>query len=432
MEIVKNPPRSEWAKYLERPSMKLKKVRNIVKPIMKKVKRNGDSALIKFALEFDLVHLDSLAVTSEERKAAAADIAEDLKSAIEQAIVNIDRFHRAQKIAPLDLETQPGVRCMRRSIPIERVGLYIPGGTAPLFSTVLMLGVPARIAGCKDIVLCTPPDRNGKVHPAILYSANLLGITKIFKTGGAQAIAAMMYGTETIPRVDKIFGPGNQYVTVAKLVAAQQGMAIDMPAGPSEVAILADATASPAFIAADLLSQAEHGVDSQVLLVTSDPKLAEAVNEELGRQLKNLPRGVMAEAALANSKVIILKNLRDAMDLLNEYAAEHLILAVENPADVAEMVINAGSVFLGHLTPESVGDYASGTNHTLPTSGFARAYSGVSLDSFVKKITFQELSQEGLQLLGPVVQVMAEAEHLHAHANAVTIRLKAIKENGNY
>lgn len=429
MEIVKNPPRETWAKYLERPGMKLKKVRNIVKPIMKKVKRNGDSALYKFALEFDLVHLDSLAVTPDELEAAAAGIDEELKSAIEQAIINIDRFHRAQKVAPLDLETQAGVRCMRRSIPIERVGLYIPGGTAPLFSTVLMLGVPARIAGCKDIVLCTPPDRNGNVHPAILYTANLLGISQIFKTGGAQAIAAMMYGTESVPKVDKIFGPGNQYVTVAKLIAAQEGVAIDMPAGPSEVAILADASANPAFIAADLLSQAEHGVDSQVLLVTSEPKLAEAVNAELEKQLKDLPRSVLAEAVLLNSRVVILKDENDAMDFLNAYAAEHLILAVNNATEMAEKVVNAGSVFLGHLTPESVGDYASGTNHTLPTSGFARAYSGVSLDSFVKKITFQELSREGLQLVGPVVQIMAEAEMLHAHANAVTVRLNAIKEN---
>lgn len=409
--------------------MKLKKVRNIVKPIMKKVKRNGDSALYKFALEFDLVHLDSLAVTPEELEAAAAGIDEELKSAIEQAIINIDRFHRAQKVAPLDLETQAGVRCMRRSVPIERVGLYIPGGTAPLFSTVLMLGVPARIAGCKEIVLCTPPDRNGNVHPAILYTANLLGISQIFKTGGAQAIAAMMYGTESIPKVDKIFGPGNQYVTVAKLIAAQEGVAIDMPAGPSEVAILADASANPAFIAADLLSQAEHGVDSQVLLVTSEPKLAEAVNAELEKQLKDLPRSVLAEAVLLNSRVVILKDENDAMDFLNAYAAEHLILAVDNATEMAQKVVNAGSVFLGHLTPESVGDYASGTNHTLPTSGFARAYSGVSLDSFVKKITFQELSREGLQLVGPVVQIMAEAEMLHAHANAVTVRLNAIKEN---
>lgn len=429
MEIVKNPPRETWAKYLERPGMELKKVRKIVKPIMKKVKRNGDSALFKFALEFDLVHLDTLSVTTEELEAAAAGIDEELKSAIEQAIINIDRFHRAQKVAPLDLETQAGVRCMRRSVPIEKVGLYIPGGTAPLFSTVLMLGVPARIAGCKDIVLCTPPDRNGNVHPAILYTANLLGISKIFKTGGAQAIAAMMYGTESIPKVDKIFGPGNQYVTVAKLIAAQEGMAIDMPAGPSEVAILADASANPAFIAADLLSQAEHGVDSQVLLVTSEAKLAEAVNVELEKQLKDLPRSVMAEAVLLNSRVVILKQQDDAMDFLNAYAAEHLILAVDNASEMAEKVVNAGSVFLGHLTPESVGDYASGTNHTLPTSGFARAYSGVSLDSFVKKITFQELSREGLQLVGPVVQTMAEAEMLHAHANAVTVRLNAIKEN---
>jgi histidinol dehydrogenase len=429
MEIVKNPPREDWARYLQRPSVKLKKVRKIVKPIMEKVKRNGDNALIKFALEFDLVHLDNLAVTPEELKAAAAEVDEDLKSAIEQAIINIDKFHRAQQQPPLEVETQPGVRCIRKSVPIERVGLYIPGGTAPLFSTVLMLGVPARIAGCKELILCTPPNRSGLVHPAILYTANLLGITRIFKTGGAQAIAAMMYGTETIPKVDKIFGPGNQYVTAAKLVAAQKGIAIDMPAGPSEVAILADSSANPAFIAADLLSQAEHGADSQAMLVTSEPTFAEAVNEEISKQLKELPRKEMAAAALANSRLIVLKKLEDAMDFLNEYAAEHLILAVENATEVAEMVVNAGSVFLGHLTPESAGDYASGTNHTLPTSGFARAYSGVSLDSFVKKITFQELSEEGLKRLGPIVQVMAEAEHLHAHANAVTVRLNYLKEN---
>ncbi|WP_224996518.1 histidinol dehydrogenase [Cesiribacter sp. SM1] len=427
MEIVKNPPREDWAKYLQRPSVKLKKVRRIVKPIMEKVKRNGDNALVKFALEFDLVHLDSLAVTPEELKAAAADVDEDLKSAIEQAIINIDKFHRAQQQPPLVVETQPGVRCMRKSVPIERVGLYVPGGTAPLFSTVLMLGVPARIAGCKELVLCTPPNRNGQVHPAILYTANLLGITKIFKTGGAQAIAAMMYGTESIPKVDKIFGPGNQYVTAAKLVAAQKGVAIDMPAGPSEVAILADSSANPAFIAADLLSQAEHGADSQAMLVTSESNFAEAVNVEIGKQLKELPRKEMAAAALANSRLIVLKDLDDAMDFLNEYAAEHLILAVDNATEVAEKVVNAGSVFLGHLTPESAGDYASGTNHTLPTSGFARAYSGVSLDSFVKKITFQEISEEGLKRLGPIVQVMAEAEHLHAHANAVTVRLNTLK-----
>ncbi|EMR04838.1 histidinol dehydrogenase [Cesiribacter andamanensis] len=429
MEIVMNPPREEWNKLVQRPGVNLKKVRKIVKPIMKKVERNGDSALLKFALEFDLVHLDDLQVSAKEIKAAADEVEDELKQAIEQALHNIELFHKAQQVPPLSLEVMPGVRCMRKSVPIERVGLYVPGGTAPLFSTVLMLGIPARIAGCREVVLCTPPNRSGRVHPAILYTASLLGISKIYKTGGAQAIAAMMYGTETIPRVDKIFGPGNQYVTAAKLVAAQKGIAIDMPAGPSEVAILADASANPAFIAADLLSQAEHGADSQVLLVTADLELAQAVNDELSKQLEDLPRAKMAEAALAASRVVILKKQKDAMEFLNLYAAEHLILAVKNASEVAEMVINAGSVFLGHYTPESVGDYASGTNHTLPTSGFARAYSGVSLDSFLKKITFQELSPEGIVRLGPVVQAMAEAEHLHAHAHAVTVRLNALTEN---
>jgi histidinol dehydrogenase len=429
MEIVMNPPREEWNQLVQRPAVDFKKVRKIVKPIMQKVERNGDNALLKFALEFDLVHLEDLQVTAAEIEAAADDVDDALKSAIEKAMENIDVFHRAQQVPTLNLEIQPGVRCMRKSVAIEKVGLYIPGGTAPLFSTVLMLGIPAKIAGCKEVVLCTPPNRSGKVHPAILYTANLLGITKIFKTGGAQAIAAMMYGTETIPKVDKIFGPGNQYVTAAKLVASQKGIAIDMPAGPSEVAILADSSANPAFIAADLLSQAEHGSDSQVLLVTADLKLAQKVNDELTKQLEDLPRAKMAEAALASSRVVILKKLEDAMDLLNLYAAEHLILAVKNPEEVADMVVNAGSVFLGHYTPESVGDYASGTNHTLPTSGFARAYSGVSLDSFLKKITFQQLTPEGIERLGPVVQAMAEAEHLHAHAHAVTVRLNAIKEH---
>lgn len=430
MDVINNPNRKEWKKLLKRPTKNLKKISKIVKPILKKVKRNGDNALIKFALEFDLVHLDELVVSPEAIEAAGKELSDELKEAIQLAKRNIEKFHEAQRGSTLTVETMPGVRCSRKSVAIEKVGLYIPGGTAPLFSTVLMLGIPARIAGCKEIVLCTPPDRMGHVHPAILYTANLLGIHRICKTGGAQAVAAMMYGTESVPKVDKIFGPGNQYVTAAKLLASQSEVAIDMPAGPSEVAVYADQTAQPAFVAADLLSQAEHGSDSQVVLVATDKKVADAVRKEVEKQLKTLPRREMAEKALENSKVFIIPEQADAIDLLNAYAAEHLILSVKNYQEVAEKITNAGSVFLGNYTPESAGDYASGTNHTLPTNGFARAYSGVSVDSFVKKITFQELSPEGLCNIGPAVEIMAEAEHLQAHANAVTIRLKELEKNG--
>lgn len=430
MEIINNPERNEWGKLLQRPTKKQNKINKIVKPILKKVKRNGDKALLKFALEFDLVHIDEIVVSQEDIRRAAHEVSDELKSAIQLAKQNIEKFHEAQKGDVLTVETMPGVRCSRKTVPIEKVGLYVPGGTAPLFSTVLMLGVPARIAGCKEIILCTPPDRSGHVHPAILYTANLLGIRHIFKTGGAQAIGAMMYGTESIPKVDKIFGPGNQYVTAAKMIAAGSGMAIDMPAGPSEVAVYADGSANPAFVAADLLSQAEHGADSQVILVTNDKKIAQAVQKEVEKQLKKLPRREMAEKALENSKAFVVPNQADAIDLLNEYAAEHLILSVENYQEVGERIINAGSVFMGHLTPESAGDYASGTNHTLPTNAYARAFSGVSLDSFVKKITFQELTPEGLRNIGYAVEIMADAEHLQAHANAVTIRLKELEKNG--
>ena len=430
MEIINNPDRREWEKLLKRPTKKQKKISKIVKPILKKVKRNGDNALLKFALEFDLVHMDTILVSQSDIEEANLLLPEELKEAIQLAKRNIEKFHEAQVGCTLTVDTMPGVRCSRKSVPIEKVGLYIPGGTAPLFSTVLMLGVPARIAGCKEIILCTPPDRTGHVHPAILYTANLLGIHKIFKTGGAQAVGAMMYGTESIPRVDKIFGPGNQYVTAAKLIASQNGVAIDMPAGPSEVAVLADEGADPAFVAADLLSQAEHGTDSQVILVAYDKKIVAAVEKELEKQLKKLPRREMAELSLENSKAFIIPNEGDAIDLLNQYAAEHLILSVKNYREVAEKITNAGSVFLGYLTPESAGDYASGTNHTLPTNGYARAYSGVSVDSFVKKITFQEINPEGLRNIGRTVEIMAEAEHLQAHANAVSIRLKALEKNG--
>lgn len=430
MEIITNPGRDEWEQLLARPTQEQKKIKKIVKPILKKVKRNGDSALLKFALEYDLVHMDSLVVGQDAIDASAQQVSEELKEAIQLAKRNIEKFHEVQKGAPLTVETMPGVYCSRRSVPIEKVGLYVPGGTAPLFSTVLMLGIPARIAGCKEIVLCTPPNKSGEVHPAILYTAGLLGISKIFKTGGAQAIAAFMYGTESIPKVDKIFGPGNQYVTAAKLLAVQEGIAIDMPAGPSEVAIYADQTANPAFVAADLLSQAEHGADSQVILVATDRMVAEAVNKEMEKQLAKLPRKEIAREALKHSKAFILPEQADAVDLLNAYAAEHLILSVQNYTEVSEQVINAGSVFLGHFTPESAGDYASGTNHTLPTNGFARAYSGVSVDSFVKKITFQEITPEGLSHIGPAIETMATAEQLHGHANAVTLRLKENRSNG--
>ncbi|WP_017731780.1 histidinol dehydrogenase [Nafulsella turpanensis] len=430
MEIIVNPERSRWPELLERPRQEQKRIKKIIKPILKKVKRNGDSALLKFALEFDLVHLEEVVVSDNELLSAADEINGELKEAIQLAKQNIETFHKAQMGERLVVETMPGVRCSRKSVAIEKVGLYIPGGTAPLFSTVLMLGIPARLAGCKEIVLCTPPDRSGKIHPAILYTAHLLGIRKVFKTGGAQAIGAMMYGTESVPKVDKIFGPGNQYVTAAKLKAAKEGIAIDMPAGPSEVAVYADVSAHPAFVAADLLSQAEHGADSQVVLVATSKEIAEAIQKEVETQLQDLPRKEMAQQALENSRFLVVSREADAIDLLNAYAAEHLILSVHNYGEVAEKIINAGSVFLGNYSPESAGDYASGTNHTLPTNGFARAYSGVSVDSFVKKITFQEISPEGLKNIGPAIETMAEAEHLQAHANAVSLRLQQIKNNG--
>lgn len=431
MEIFDNPEKKNWDSLLKRPSKKLKKLKKIVKPIMKKVKRNGDNALIKFAAEFDLVHIEKLAISEKDVQEATAQVPQELKEAIQLAKRNIERFHEAQVIKSLSLETMPGVRCSRKSVPIDTVGLYVPAGTAPLFSTVLMLGIPARIAGCREIVLCTPPDKSGHVHPATLYACGLLGIRKIFKTGGAQAVAAMLYGTESIPKVDKIFGPGNQYVTAAKLIASERGVAIDMPAGPSEVAVYADQSARPSFVAADLLSQAEHGVDSQVVLVASSQKVAQAIISELERQLKQLPRKEMASQALKNSKAFIMPNADAAMDLLNAYAPEHLILASDKANAMADKVINAGSVFIGHLTPESAGDYASGTNHTLPTNGYARSFSGVSVDSFVKKITFQEISEEGLQHIGQAVVTMAEAEHLQAHANAVSIRLQTLPQKAH-
>ncbi|WP_288372285.1 histidinol dehydrogenase [uncultured Algoriphagus sp.] len=429
MNILVNPEEKVWKKAVERPVFKTKQINKIVKPILRKVKRNGDKALIKYAYEFDHVELESLLVPQSEIKAAADELSPELKEAIQKAKANIERFHQAQETPELIEEVMPGVVCRRKSVAIQRVGLYIPGGTAPLFSTVLMLGIPAKIAGCKEIVLCTPPNVEGKVHPAIIYTADLIGIHKIVKVGGAQAVAAMTFGTDTVPQVDKIFGPGNQFVTAAKQMATKYGVAIDMPAGPSEVLVYADDSTPAEFVAADLLSQAEHGVDSQVVLVTHSQKFAKKVLKEIDAQLEVLPRKDIAAKSLDNSVAIVVKDLQEALELINFYAPEHLIISVENEEEAVEGIVNAGSIFIGKYTPESVGDYASGTNHTLPTYGYARNYSGVSLDSFVKKITYQKLSPEGIQNIGPTVEVMAENELLHAHKNAVTVRLNSLKKN---
>ncbi len=430
MKIFIHPERSEWSAILQRPSHDQSKIEKIVKPILDKVQRGGDKALRKFALEYDHVELDSLMVSQAEIEQAYLQVSDELKQAIGQARDNIIKFHEAQKYKDLILETMPGVLCSRRSVPIKKVGLYVPGGSAPLFSTALMLGIPARIAGCEEIVMASPTDAKGQVNPVILYTADMLGIKTIVKIGGAQAIAAMAFGTESVPKVDKIFGPGNQYVTVAKQLVSRDTVAIDMPAGPSEVAVMVDKNANPAFAAADLLSQAEHGYDSQVVLVSTSKKMVDRVMEEVALQLEALPRKDIAKVALESSVAIVVDDEEEAIDLLNEYAAEHLILQVDQPDEMADHIINAGSVFLGPYSPESVGDYASGTNHTLPTSGWARSIAGVSLDSFVKKITYQKLTAEGLKNIGKVVETMAEHEQLMAHKNAVTIRLKSLEENG--
>lgn len=423
MQQIKYPAKESWPQLLQRPVFDNSVLQDKVKSVLEAVRQEGDAAVNRYTTQFDGVTLGNASVTEEEMTEAIALIPGDLKAAIEQAVRNIQLFHKKQLGVVEEIETMPGVRCWRKSVGIERVGLYIPGGTAPLFSTILMLGIPAQIAGCKEVVLCSPPDKSGKLHPAILFAARLVGISGIFKIGGVQAIGAMAYGTETVPRVYKIFGPGNQYVTCAKQLIQQQGIAIDMPAGPSEVCVLADATANPAFVAADLLSQAEHGADSQVLLVTNSEALADAIQPELEKQLNVLPRKELAIKSLNNSTCILIKNMEEGIELVNAYAAEHLIVACADAAILADQVVNAGSIFLGNYSPESVGDYASGTNHTLPTNGFARAYSGVSVDSFVKKITYQQLSAEGLKNIGRTVELMAEAEGLDAHANAVRIRL---------
>ena len=424
MQIIKYPPKNSWNEILSRPTKSMQDIEQIVLPILEDVKVNGDAALKKYTQQFDGVELNELLVSTEEVAFALSQISEELKEAIEIAYLNIFKFHQHQQTKAEVIETTQGVHCWRKSVAIEKVGLYIPGGTAPLFSTVLMLAVPAQIAGCSEIILCSPTNKKGEIHPAILYTANLCGVTKIYKVGGAQAIAAMAYGTETIPQVYKIFGPGNQYVTAAKQLVNKDGIAIDMPAGPSEVLVIGDDESRPDFIAADLLSQAEHGADSQVIFVTTDEAYLNLVHFAIDQQLRDLPRKELTEKALENSKLILVKDIDEAIELSNSYAPEHLILQIRNAEEMAEKITNAGSVFIGHYTPESAGDYASGTNHTLPTNGFARAYSGVSLDSFVKKITFQKITKNGLQNIGKTIEIMAENEGLSAHKNAVSIRLK--------
>ena len=426
MKVIKYPSKEKWAEILRRPALNTESLFDTVRGIIDRVRTEGDKAVIEYEATFDKAELTSLAVTNEELEEGVALVSEELKAAISLAKQNIERFHAAQKFVGKKVETMPGVTCWQKAVGIEKVGLYIPGGTAPLFSTVLMLAVPAKIAGCKDIILCTPPDSKGKIHPAILFAARLAGVDRIFKAGGVQAIAAMAYGTESIPKVYKIFGPGNQYVTAAKQLVSLRDVAIDMPAGPSEVEVLADDSANPVFVAADLLSQAEHGVDSQAILITTSERLQAAVVEEVERQLAELPRREIAEKSLANSKLIQVNDMDEAVELTNEYAPEHLIVETSDYMEVAERVVNAGSVFLGSFSPESAGDYASGTNHTLPTNGYAKAYSGVSLDSFIRKITFQEICSDGMKAIGPAIETMAANEQLDAHKNAVTVRLRNI------
>jgi histidinol dehydrogenase len=428
MNCIKYPNKNIWNDILSRPELNHSQVELAVSEILNDVKLNGDKAVRKLTLKFDKIELDSFRVTQSEIEEARNAINDKLKKAIALAKQNIEKFHISQKTEEKVIETAPGIKCWQKSIPIEKVGLYIPGGTAPLFSTVLMLGVPASIAGCKEIVLCSPAGQDGKVNPAILYTADYLGIKNIFKIGGAQAIGAMAFGTETVPKVYKIFGPGNQYVMAAKLKVIQMGIAIDMPAGPSEVAVIADKTSNPSYIASDLLSQAEHGIDSQVLLFTADERIIPEIENEISKQLNDLPRKLIAAESLKNSRIIISRNMTELMEMVNEYAPEHLIISTGNANELAEMVINAGSVFIGYLTPESAGDYASGTNHTLPTNGYAKNYSGVNLDSFIKKITFQQIDQTGILNIGPAIEELALAEGLQAHKNAISLRLKEISK----
>lgn len=422
MKIIKYPNKDQWAELLARPAFDNSSLTETVRGVLNDVRTRGDVAVKEYELKFDKVELDSLYVSATEIEEAENLISTELKSAICAAKDNIARFHAAQDQELPTVETMPGVKCWQRAMPIQKVGLYIPGGTAPLFSTVLMLAVPAQIAGCTEIVLCSPPSKNGKIHPAVLYAAKVAGVSKIFKIGGVQAIAAMAYGTESVPKVYKIFGPGNQYVTAAKQEVSLRDVAIDMPAGPSEVEVIADETANPAFVAADLLSQAEHGADSQAILITSSEALAQDVLCEVERQVKELPRIALAEKSLEHSRIIVVRDLEEVIDITNEYAPEHLIISTKDYMQIADRIVNAGSLFLGHLTPESAGDYASGTNHTLPTSGYAHAYSGVNLDSFRKKMTYQEITPQGLKNIAEIVETMAENEELFAHRNAMTLR----------
>lgn len=424
IQVILHPGKEDYQALLSRPHKDAADLGVTVASVLDDVRMEGDNAVLRYEAKFDKAELSSLAVTEEELQEAEALVSEELKQSINLAHANIHRFHEAQRMQPVCVETAPGVYCWQKSVAIEKVGLYIPGGTAPLFSTVLMLATPAKIAGCTDIVLCSPPSPQGKLHPAILYAAKVAGVNRIYKCGGVQAIGAMAYGTETVPKVSKIFGPGNQYVTCAKQQVSMTDVAIDMPAGPSEVAIVADKTCHPEYVAADMLSQAEHGMDSQSILFTDNEEVARAVLAEVERQLEALPRKEMASSSLGHSRIVVLHDMEEAFEICNQYAPEHLILAMDTALDWADRVVNAGSVFLGHYSCESAGDYASGTNHTLPTSGYAKAYSGVNLDSFCRKITFQHLTREGIESIGRAVEVMAEAESLDAHRNAMTLRMK--------
>jgi len=426
MKRINYPTRNEWPSLLQRPVFDAANLSEVVGEVLRNVRSRGDEAVREYTLKFDKSTVEDFNVSESEISGSEAFMTSELKQAINLSAANITAFHAAQDTPLPTVETMPGVTCWQKAMPIEKVGLYIPGGTAPLFSTVLMLALPAKIAGCREIIVCTPPNSEGKVHPAILYAAKVAGVTKVFRIGGVQAIAAMAYGTSSVPKVYKIFGPGNQYVTAAKQIVSLHDVAIDMPAGPSEVEVLADETAVPAFVASDLLSQAEHGKDSQSILITTSTDLADAVEMEVFKQLELLPRKDLAALSIQNSKIIVVRDMDDAIEATNEYAPEHLIIATKNHRQISDRIINAGSIFLGNLTPESAGDYASGTNHTLPTNGFSKMYSGVNLDSFRKKITYQEITAEGLRNIGPAIEIMAETESLIAHKNAVTLRMNEL------
>ncbi|HIB38166.1 histidinol dehydrogenase [Mesonia sp.] len=428
MKIIKNPSSKNWEEVLKRPTQTVDDIEATVNEIFAEVRSKGDQAIEKYTSLFDGIAIKNIEVSPEEIQQAEKEISAELKEAIQLAKENITKFHAAQKTDRVEVETQNGVKCWQEKRPIQKVGLYIPGGSAPLFSTILMLAVPAQLAGCQEIILCSPPDKKGNIHPAILYTANLCGVTKIFKVGGIQAIAGLTFGTESIPQVYKIFGPGNQFVTVAKQLATRFNVAIDMPAGPSELLVFADETAKPSFVASDLLSQAEHGIDSQVILVTTSEEILQEVEEDIQQQLKDLPRKAIAEKAIENSKLILIENEEIALQLINQYAPEHFIVIAENEEFFVDGILNAGSVFIGNYTPESAGDYASGTNHTLPTNAYAKQYSGVNLDSFQKSMTFQKIDENGIKTIGKAIELMAEAEGLQAHKNAVTLRLKSLEE----